>query len=292
MKRIILLFSITVFSLPLTHAQITNGGFENWTAAGNCDEPDDWGTLNGSTGILGICTAEQETVNFHGGTSAILLSTVFIGFPVNQIAPGIVTTGTINTTTEEVEGGHAFTERPTEFTGWYLADPEPGDNHSFAALLINENTGDTVGSAGWVGTTDVSSWTMFTAPVTYYLPDAPTQLQIILLPSDGFVPIAGSTVTFDDLEYETLTVGLDEPGTDMIRTYPNPVVENVFFNLGNSAEAIVSVFNILGEKVMEQKLTGAENRIHMGGLVNGTYVWQFSTTDGDLLKTGKLLLIR
>lgn len=286
------LIIIALFISSAASAQLLNGGFENWTSAGNCSDPDNWGTLNGSTGILGICTAQQETANVHGGSSALALSTELIGFPINQIAPGIVTTGTINTTTQAVEGGQAFTERPTQFTGWYLADPEVGDNYSFSVLLINETTGDTVGSGGWTGTTVVTTWTMFSADVTYFLPDNPTMVQIILLPSDGLSPVVGSNVTFDDLDHQTVTVGVDEQEMALIRTYPNPVVEDVYFNLGNQDEAVVSIFNILGVKVKTQLLNGSANAVSMSEFSNGTYVWQFAKTDGEVLKTGKLLVIK
>lgn len=291
MKHSLLTSFFAILSIA-SFGQITNGDFENWTVAGNCSSPDNWGTLNGSTGILGICTAQEETSNPHSGNSALLINTQFIGFPINQTAPGIVTNGTINTSTQMVEGGQAFTERPTSFTGWYRATPVNNDTYSFSALLINEASGDTVGSAQWEGSTTVSSWTQFSAPVAYTSQDNPTLLQIILLPSDPNNPQVGSEAVFDDLDYETLTVGMSEQALSMINTYPNPVVDQVYFNLGDLEQANLVVYNILGVKILETGLTTTNNLVDMSGFANGTYVWQLADVDGQLIKTGKLLVTK
>jgi len=292
MKTTLLTLTFSAFFMSSSFGQITNGGFENWTVAGNCSNPNSWGTLNGSTGILGICTAQKETSIVHSGSSALRINTQFIGFPINQTAPGIVTNGTINTTTQAVEGGQAFTERPTAFTGWYQATPVNGDTYSFSALLINEANGDTVGRASFESTVVVNTWTQFTAPVTYTLPENPTLLQIILLPSDGLNPQVGSAALFDDLDYETLMVGISEAESSLITTYPNPVVDQVFFNIGDLEFANVSVFDILGSKITERRLTAGNRSIPMGRFANGTYFWQLSNPNGELLKTGKLILAK
>lgn len=291
MKKILPCLSLLiVISTSTAFSQIVNGGFENWSSSGSCMSPTGWGTLNGSTGILGICTAQQEQNIVHSGSSALLINTQFIGFPINQTAPGIVTNGTINTSTQAVEGGDPFTERPTSFTGWYQATPVNGDTYSFAALLINEANGDTVGRASFEGTAAVNTWTMFSADVTYSHPENPTLLQIIMLPSEGLNPQVGSEAIFDDLGYETLSVGISEDDLSLVRTYPNPVVEDVYFNFGKKETAIVTIYNMLGIKVYESSLTASSNRISMKHFANGTYIYRLSSIDGGVLKTGKLIL--
>ena len=288
MKKHLLTSLLLILSTVATFGQIVNGGFENWASAGNCSNPTGWGTLNGSTGILGICTAQRNQTTVHTGSSSLLINTQFIGFPINQTAPGIVTNGTINTTTEAVEGGDPFNERPTSFTGWYQATPVNGDTYSYSALLINEATGDTVGTASFEGTTVVNTWTMFNAPVTYTHPENPTLLQIILLPSEGLNPQVGSVAIFDDLGYESISVGISEIETSMIRTYPNPISSEVYFNLGSIEMAFVEIYDMVGKKVLERSLTSIENRIELGNMSNGHYVWEISTMNGEFLKSGKL----
>ncbi|MDB4656044.1 T9SS type A sorting domain-containing protein [Flavobacteriales bacterium] len=286
-----ILFSASIFlaATTLTVAQITDAGFENWTVGAPCSDLNEWNTANSTTGTLaGMCSVTQETADPHSGSSAVTLTTIQIPL-ANQPIPGAVTTGIIDVQNLTVSGGLPFTDRPTSFSGWYQGAPLAADSYSFAALLINENTGDTVGTAGFTSSATVSTWTQFTAPVTYSSPDNPTIVQILLLSSDQTNPIEGSVAKFDHLSYETLTVGIEDVDADLIKTYPNPVVESVFFNTGSSETAVVSIFNVLGTKVLEHSISSSNTGICMSHLPAGTYIWQFSNLEGKLLKTGKLI---
>lgn len=291
------LLSIAIFSLAATgiNAQITNGDFEAWTTGGTSpntyQNPDGWSTLNSATAITGVITCSKESGNVHGGTGAVKLTTGFIGFPFNQMAPSIVTNGTINTQTQSVSGGQAFTERPTSLTGWYIATPVNNDTYSYGALFFNSN-GDTIGTASWQGNTTVSTYTMFSAPVTYTSQDPVATLQIILLASDPTNPQQSSTVTYDDLDYSTVTVGTPEHDLDIIRTYPNPVTDRVYFNLGSNDNATVTIYNVIGSKVASAKLTKDANSMDLSVLTAGTYVWQFADANGNVIKTDKLVLTK
>jgi hypothetical protein len=290
-----LLFTTGMVCLTIVqlNAQVlANGDFETWLPpAQGCTSPGSWNTLNSNTAILGICTSERETSNVHGGTSALKMSTALIGFPINQIAPGLVTNGTIVTTGGGgVTGGVAFTERPTGFKGWYLASPVGGDNYSFGAIFMDAN-GATIGTSEWSGTATVGTYTMFDAPIVWTSAINPTTLQIILLPSDDVNPVVGSTFTVDDLGYYTdPMVGTLEYENDLIGLYPNPANDNVFFNLGNEQAVDVSLFDVLGCKVSQSRLGLAKKSIATSELANGTYFWQVSNLNGELLKSGKVIL--
>lgn len=286
---------LSIFALAFittVNAQIVNGTFEAWTQGGTSpntyENPDGWATINSSTSVLGLVTCSKETSNVHGGSGAAKLTTGFIAFPINQMVPCIITNGTININTQMAEGGQAFTERPTAFTGWYVASPQSGDTYSFEAYLINDGTGDTVGTAMFSSTATVSNYTMFTADVTYTSQDNPTTLQIILLSSEPFNAQENSTVTFDDLDYTT-TSSVDELGVELIRTYPNPVVNEVYFNLGKYTQAKVVFYNVLGSKVKEAVITYDMNYVDLSSLAEGTYVWQFINEKKQVVKTGKLV---
>ncbi len=297
MKKLLLAtLSISLFSAVDSVGQIVNAGFENWTSLGSCSDPDGWNSPNNFSQSFSICLVEEETVQVYGGSSAVKLETKFLPAGIDEV-PGMLTNGTIDLQNQAFVGGQAFTERPALFSGWYVAAPEVGNTYSFRALLIKENANpslnDTIGSAFWGSTAVVSSFTQFVATVDYYSADAPTLLQIILSSSDiELQPIVGSTVIFDDLDYELTTVGMDEYQTNLIRTYPNPVVEDVFFNLGKLETGIINVFNVLGEQVLQHTLTASENRISMASLPVGTYIWQLSSLEGAAVKTGKIVLTK
>ncbi len=272
-------------------AQIPEAGFENWSS-GNCGEPTGWSTVNGSTSILGLCTAQRETANPYSGSSALKIQTGQLGFPVFQTVPGLVSNGTINIQSQSVSGGVAFAERPTAFTGWFRAEPVNGDTYSMIAVLINENTGDSVGVAIFEGTSTVTNWTQFNQPVQYLNQQTPTLLQITMFASDPNNPQIGSTVYFDELDYESITVGLNNMNIETVNIYPNPATDMVFFNLGATESASVSVYNILGVSVLERSITGSDNLLDVSGLPSGTYIWQASNMDGKPLHAGKLQVLR
>ncbi len=294
MKKLLLSASVSILFSGIVSAQINNGGFETWAADGsNCQSPVQWGTLNGSTSVLGICTATKETVNIHGGAAALKLTTKFIGFPINQMAPALCTNGVINTTTQAIDGGDPFTERPVAFTGWYLAAPLSGDQYSFEAALThwNGSSRDTIGKATFSGTATVSVYTQFTATVIYTDVINPDTLIVALLPSNPVTPVANSSVTFDDLEYTSSGVGINAADAkESITVYPNPVSENLYVNMAGILGANVSIFDITGKKVAQQILTEKLNSVNLASLANGMYVYQVNSSANGTLKTGKFIV--
>lgn len=291
MKRLFtLLFLSATFAAS---AQIINGGFETWVPNGqNCSGPESWGTINGSTGIVGVCTVEQETSDVHSGNSALKLSTQQVVIPpvINETAPGICTNGTVNTQSEMVEGGDSFTSQPAAISFWYKASPVNQDEYSFSALLIDEVSGDTVGYAEASDTAIVSSYTEVVAPITYMSATPPTLLQIIFLPSNSNNPQIGSVLWVDDVTAVGDVSSVSESELSDIFLYPNPSTGEVFFGLGNQSKAVVSVCNILGVKVFETRVSTMNNRADLSKLAKGTYVWQLSSIEGEPIKTGKLIL--
>jgi len=294
-KQLLSIVLILLVSMTNSEAQIVNAGFENWTSLGTCSDPDGWSTTNAATQALSLCLTEEETSNVYAGSSAITLTTTFIG-ALGANVPGVASTGIVDLQNESITGGQAFIERPIAFTGWYTNNPASGDVSIINFYLIKEGANpsldDTVGLATWSSPTPTASYSMFNASVLYLSQDAPTMLQINMFSSNPDVIQAGSVLTVDDLDYETLIVGIQEEETRYIKTYPNPVVEDVFFSLGNLENAVVNVFNVLGEQVLTQNLTASSNSVSMIGFPAGTYIWQLSSTKGEAIKTGKLLLTK
>jgi hypothetical protein len=106
--------------------------------------------------------------------------------------------------------------------------------------------------------------------------------------SDPTNPQNGSTVYFDELDYQSITVGISENQRDQIKAYPNPVVDDVVFELGEIDQAILTFYNIIGVRALEANLNDINNRIDMGSLPAGTYIWQMTTLEGEAIKSGKL----
>ena len=286
MKNQLLTTFCVLLTAVIAMGQIPNGSFDNTTTESGCSQPQGWTTVNGSTGSFGLCTAESETGNTYSG-NALKISSEFFFFAF-QVIPGLVSNGNNDINSQSVSGGVPFTERPVSFSGWYRAEPVGGDTYSMIAVLINENTGDSVGVAIFEGNSTVTDWTQFVEPVQYLNQQTPTLLQITMFASDPLDPQDGSTVYFDELEYQSITVGISENQKDQIKAYPNPVLDDVYFELGEIEQAIVTVYNIIGVKVMEANLSGTNNRLHMGSLPSGTYIYQMTSLEGEPIKSGKL----
>ena len=290
-----LLFNILVLFGISTQAQVINGGFENWDNSSQiCNDPISWESFNSATADFGVCTVVQETNDVHSGTSAMRISveTLILAPDPDEIIPGIATNGTVDLFNELLEGGQSYTARPTSFTGWFKAEPVNQDWYYFQALLINEISGDTIGAAEWGDTAIVSSYTQFDAPVFYWSPESPTLLQISLYGGDLDDPQEGTVVWFDDIEDVVDASGISEVELASINSYPNPVVDNLKFNLGNQKSVDVQLFNILGDKMLQTEISQSKNSIDMSTLSNGVYIWQMTSDENQLIKTGKFVLAR
>ena len=281
MTKNLSLLLLTILFFGVGNAQIVNSDFEDWSPhGGSCESPDDWGTLKGSTGLLGVCTTQKDTVNVQSGVAALRLETEFIGPPFNQTAPGICTNGSINTTSQDIEGGDAFTLRPDTMTGWYIAAPVNGDEYSFRALFMNG--ADTIGRAGWSDTTTVTTYTRFAAPVDWWTSQVPDMVQILLFSSDSDDPQPGSTVTFDNFGYTLSPTGLpEEAATPLFDIYPIPSQGWLQVRLNDhqasppfNTPLTIEIFNLSGQRVQLREVNATTQMVNfdLTTTPNGIYL--------------------
>ncbi len=72
--------------------------------------------------------------------------------------------------------------------------------------------------------------------------------------------------------------------------YPNPTTGNLMVNSG-CKNCIFEVYDVIGKKVMSQKLNENETKVDLNSLNNGTYLYKV-VQEGVILKADKLLLNR
>ena len=79
----------------------------------------------------------------------------------------------------------------------------------------------------------------------------------------------------------TATVGIDEVETLQVNIYPNPASR--YLNI-ESAETLaeVTIYNTVGQKVIEQTVNGTTVRLDLGNLATGTYTLRISDAEGNL----------
>lgn len=239
MKKIFTTLLLSASAFAFGQTQIANAGFENWggnPSPGVSSEPNGWySNKSGSTTAqLGPQTCSQETSGPHSGTSCAKIETKLIGFPINTVVNGNMTTGVVNAPTTTKADGYigtvkyqtstdvrrmAFTGRPDSLVGWYkYTSGGTGETGKVTAILHNNQyydpeiptnstyhpdpTADKIARATFFTTTaNVTTWKRFSVPFAYTSTNAPAYVMInITSSSNQTTTVAGSILWIDDLE--------------------------------------------------------------------------------------------
>ncbi|QQS30123.1 MAG: T9SS type A sorting domain-containing protein [Sphingobacteriales bacterium] len=293
-----LLCCLTVFTYTLSYAQnIPNPSFENWIQYGGYKDPEGWFTINALTILGGSATALQATgADAHSGSSAIRLRSIAI---FGQVAPGIAATGTINPTTQSVEGGFAFDQRPVFLSGWYQYAPAGMDTASIGISLTRWNvqtqTTEVVGEGGISEASTVNEYTRFWIPIIYFSSEIPDTASIVLLSSAGENGVANSTLLIDDLSFENdfpvSSSSTANPSTQ-VALYPMPAGNSCFLDNPTGQFTKLEIYNLTGQRTATIALTEGTNNIDISTLKDGIYTYRVSHQNGTLATTGKLSILR
>ena len=224
MKKSLLLFMIIIGFVYCSFGQnkIENPGFEIWEDAGSSvHEPVDWNSIQTSDADFVIrdfapVVLDRSTDAYQGKYSVKLFNKSAAG----TVDPGLTTNGRIHAVMDR-EKGYIYTDtadsrwntpfiaRPDSIVGWYKCFPMEGDNGKVKVVIhtgmasISENNS----KKNWIGTaqfllpsSEVSSWTRFSAPFNYLNSDKPEYILIILTSGNGLNAVDGSEAYFDALE--------------------------------------------------------------------------------------------
>jgi hypothetical protein len=274
---------------------IPNASFETWTHTSSTvayDDPTGWNDLNSTTAGFGKVTCFKATAagDYNTGSAAIKLSTASV---FSQNANGIATTGTINTSTQAITGGIAYTGRPDSIIGWYKSTPV-GSDHGFIQLLLTgtSNT-DTIGYAKFsTPAAAVGSYTRFSVPVWYKSANAVTTSQWILSSSAGNSgQQVGSTLFVDDLDFAFRPSGIREQElTSGFRVGPNPT--NNVLNILNTKErtAYIEFFGISGKKEAAFPLENTQTVVDLSAFSKGIFLYTIFDASGNALLNGKVII--
>jgi hypothetical protein len=274
-----------------------NPGFENWTTTGGYSNPNGWNTANSQETITGSYNVAKATgANAKVGSAAAeLITQSELGI---AIAPGIVTTGTVPTSsTGSITGGIAYTLRPDSIVGWFKYTPQGSDN-CFAAMYLfgsAANNTDTVAEASFstAAGVKVANYTRFGAKFIYRNSDPVANSIWLLSSSSGTAgAVVGSSAYFDELAIVMpSTVGIaTQTGPSPVFVAPNPASNNVVVSNVAEANNVWALYDITGRKVVEQKLATGVNNIDVKTLINGIYIYTITDENNAPVKTGKLII--
>ena len=214
-----------------------------------------------------------------------------------NMAPGIITTGTIPTsTTGSITGGIAYTLRPDSIVGWYKYTPKGSDNcfASFDLFGSAANNADTVATASFqtVAGATTSAWTRFSAPLKYRNTDPVANSLWLICSSGNSTGVQGSVMYVDDVAIvinNTTGIANQTNSSSAILVSPNPATDHIMVTTAGSNNT-VTLFDITGRKVTEQKLLNGRNLVDVNSLTDGVYVYTVADSNGLPLKTGKLII--
>jgi hypothetical protein len=293
----ILIFSIS-FLQAQTNAATPNASFHYWThitSNGGYNDPNQWQCLNPTLETLGYTSCLKDSINpLPGCKYAAQLITQDV---IIQEAPGALTTGTINTTNQTINGGIPYTFRPDSMIGYYMYTSEKGDNGDCEFYLFGATHADTIGQAFFkTPTSTVSTWTRFALAITYKSMATPdTSLWIFSSSLSGTSAQTGSQLYIDSLGLVFDTNSKSAINTinnsDLISIAPNPTSGSISIrNSSNSKGLIFNLYDITGRKVEENELAAGTNNMELEGIAVGLYIYSIQDAQNAVIKTGKIVV--
>jgi len=295
MKRSSLLFIVFVATAIEIEAQIPNRGFENWTTSGSCMVPQGWACMNdwmGSTENCYSMSRSEDHFPASVGAFSIRIENNVSVLP-DPGAAGLIWTGD-STGLGTDDPAFPVIGHPTSLCGYYKFLPQNGDSMDIHFAFYKN--GEQVVGGRMISTDTVSEWTYFKIPVSY--PDYPdvdsARIMISAFYADNFLIHGNSVLYIDNLRLDTLTSSLDEYHTQKNRFsfYPNPANRIVSLDISKviNDDVILEVYNLIGVKVMTEKLKPGPVEMDFANLHNGVYLMYLKNP--DISEVHKLIINR
>lgn len=263
---------------------VPNGGFENWNNQTTYEDPQNWTSMN----VLSMFGAEATAIKStqaHSGNYALKLTTSVSDLgsdgEMDTIA-GVLILGTSDFLNGTGAEGYPFTQRPDSLTGWYkLTSPDdvPFQLEFFSSKwnATNQNY-ETIGDASFSGEAS-STYIRFSVPIDYSSNATPDSIRFFIVNANTNTSVTNE-LYLDDLAfvYNTSTAGLEEQ-TAQVRMYPNPVTNQLFIQ---SEEPIqhLSVLDVQGKSLFEQRGNTGTNQVETGNFTPGIYFCEVSFSNG------------
>ncbi len=250
-------------------AQIPNAGFEAWQSAPGYEYPTGWGVVAQATNGIAV-TCEKSTDKYSGDFAARLF-TRDLGI---ARVPGLLFTGQLNLTTQNVSGGFPYNQRPEYLTGYYKYTPGAGDSCALFGFLTHTRPSggrDTVAIFFWQGGA-AANYSPFSIPLLYLSGAQPdTALIVISSSKDPAAPAANSTMWVDALAFEGNVSASAEPTPLLpVVVAPNPATEALRLTLAHEGPLRVWLLNTNGQHVSSQQLYSGDSLL-TGHLPSGAY---------------------
>lgn len=274
-KNLLLAITLTL-SIGLK-AQIPNMSFETWTVNFGA-QPVGW---------FGM-TVNQQTTGAQQGTSYVRIVTTSTTSPSSYdgvlYATAVVTGSTI-------VSGVPYTQRPTSLNGFYKTSGlGVGDTVSVFSMLLETGNAVAFGTT-FYETNNISTWTSFSVPYSYFSVLNPDTLHIIASSNEqmfGGGPNAiGSTLDLDNLSLMLTTqVDVMSVGTAFM-VYPNPASSELNVISKDETATMIAVIDVTGKVIDEINIENEKTRIDLDKYASGIYSYSILNKDRSILLKSK-----
>ena len=288
--KTIYLALIMLFPTLILQAQqdsIMNPGMERWGPNTQYDELLDWTTLNPAGALLGATLAFKTTdpTELHSGDHAVKLVTQEIQF--FGVTPSILTSGFINTASQQVEGGKPINSRPTSISGWFRFDPVTVDTGFASIALTKWNSGTGIaepigsGSINILNTSGV--FVNLEVEINYISSETP-DTALITIGSGTPTGEVGTALFVDDLYY-TFPSSIETPESVGLSLYPNPVSDLLTINtLEGLTFTLATIYSLDGRIIQNVVLNSNTSRLDVSNLKTGAYIVELSNKEGTIVR--------
>ncbi len=281
-----------LFVATSAFAQIPNSGFENWTTIGTYSNPDNWGTMNNSTTLVGVYTATKATPGSPGASYLKLTSKTVTGMGVVN---GIAVSGVLDSMTMMPKSGFAYNMRSASLTGKWQHMIYGSSQGSIQVTLTRWDMGMNMRIPVASGTVTLSgmamSWANFTIPLTYSDGNNPDTC-IIVMKASGANPTNNDYLWIDNLAFTGSVVGIENHEsflTNMV-VFPNPSTEtiNVNLNLKSKQKVSIELTDITGKLILSKDAGTIQGEsvqtLNVNNISKGTYLVRVVTERGTEIR--------
>jgi len=267
---------------------VSNGGFEDWGTNPFYDEADDWTTLNPLAQIFGVQLAFRATASdeYHSGAAAMKLVTsdlTGVG-----ITPSVLTTGLVNTATQNIDGGSPIASRPSSFGGWFRYDPINGDTATIGLSLTRwdavNGIREVVANGGDNLLTTNGVFVELDFQMYYDSNSIPDTALIVIVSGSNSSPQEGSTLFVDDLVYN-YPAAIESPESVGLNIYPNPATDRLMISSTNGFTFNTGrIIGLDGRIIQEITLNAGNATVDVAKLKAGSYIVELRDTEGTIVR--------
>lgn len=318
------LLIVSLFACSVANAQYLQGEMESWRTitAGipqkTTEAPNGWfGTdsiVYAYGFILGVNSPKQQMFkdgDAHAGSYAAKIITIDQGANAGKI-PGTLVNAKIGINMSGFDpnnpqnsitysGGLPISGKIEKVEAWIKYMPQGSDNARMLVSAVLDGQGangqdSVVGVADTTFSAAINNYTLIDLTLDYPNNVTPDKLLVLFVSSRNSSSAAdSSTMLIDDVSASYFSSGIQVPlfTEDVVSVYPNPAKDVIRLDaLSSNANYTWQLISVSGQKLISQKVEGANVTVDISTLSAGVYFYNVTDTDGTLLQYGKLSVLK